>query len=466
MKILMNDMKGLKNIDMFNAGDNWIADGVSTDTRKKLKGRLFFALKGEKFDGHDFVKDAFKGGAAGIVINRSRKDIINRFNTNTIFDVEDTFSSLEELAGSIRHRHDPVVIGITGSNGKTTTKEMVAALLSAKKNVGKTEGNFNNLIGLPISILNMENDTNVWVLELGTSRFGELASLTNIADPDIGILTNIGRSHLEFFGDIEGVAKAKAEMFENMSVDSTAIVNSDDPFIKDIARRFRGDTLSAGFAEDAELRIVSFKFVNEGMEFDILHNNEQQHMYTPLNGRHYLYDIGYAILCARVLGIEWDAIKDACMHFYPVAGRGKTINYNNGITVIDDTYNANPDSVSMGLLSAVEKYGPDSIMAVIGDMLELGKHAPEQHIELGEFMALKGVRKFILTGEFSEYVKKGIVSTANDADVRQARDIDQVVNELATMIRSSAVIYIKGSRKMHMEDILTELERVKGWSHD
>jgi len=453
----MENMQQIKDLEFFGGRKAWTADGVSTDTRKSVAGKLFFALKGERFDAHNFIKDALLRQAAGVVINKERSDLINLLRNQTaVFSVNNTAEALGNLAHIIREKHGATVIAVTGSNGKTTTKEMIAQLLSRTYITGKTEGNFNNLIGLPLSILNMKQETDTWILELGTSRYGELAALTRIADPDIGIITNIGRTHLEYFGDPDGVAKAKSEIFSGMRSDTTAIINADDPLVLKIARRFEGKVLSAGFSADASLRILSYRLIRNNMEFETAYNDEVRRMSMPLWGRHYLQDMSLAILCARFLKVSWNDIETACSRFGMLKGRGTVLSYENGITVIDDTYNANPDSMREGFLSAIDRYGARNIIAVIGDMLELGNQTENQHRALGRFLTERGIHRFILTGKFSQYTLNGILSVnAEDVYAKQANDTDTVINELKTIAGRGSAIYIKGSRGMKLEDLIS-----------
>ncbi len=453
----MHDIEKLKDIKVLNAVTNWCANGVSTDTRKPINNMLFFAIKGERYDGHTFVHDAIQNGAVGVVINKDHEYLTDELKNRTaVFLVNDTVESMGELAHSIRERYNPTVITITGSNGKTTTKEMLYELLSSSYNAGRTQGNLNNLIGLPLSILNMEQDNRIWVLELGTSRYGELASLAEIASPNIGILTNIGRAHLQFFKDLEGVAKAKSEMFSAMTPDGTAIMNADDPFVMSIADHFKGRVLTAGFASNAHLRILSYSLTDEGMDFKIMYEGEEHNLSTRVSGKHYLYDIALSILCARHLNVEWDNIRTVCEHFTVFRGRGNKISYKNGITIINDTYNANPDSMLNGFLSIIERYGVEKIVAVIGDMLELGEQTAEQHFSLGKFLAEQGISKFILIGKFSDNTFQGILASGKkQIYVKQVGDIQSAVQELLYLSKDNIVIYIKGSRSMKLEQVIS-----------
>lgn len=472
MKIDMRDMQELKGMKIIGHGSDrlpgdWSALGVSTDTRKPVQGTLFFAIKGERFDGHDFAADAAAHGAAGVVLEKGRPVPAAGLQPGqAVFTVDRTVASLGELAHIVRERYRPVVVAITGSNGKTTTKEMIADLLSSIRATGKTRGNLNNLIGLPLSMLNMEPGTGAWVLELGTSRYGELTELAGMADPDIGVLTNIGRAHLEFFHDLEGVLRAKSELFSAMDKGGTAIVNADDPLAMRSTRGFQGRVLTAGFSDHASLRILSYRVSGSGMEFTVSYEGEDHRLHVPLWGRHYLYDVSLAVLCALHLGADWQAIQTACGRFSAFQGRGNVLSYDNGITVVDDSYNANPDSMREGFAAAAERYGPDHVIAVLGDMLELGESSADQHRSLGRFLAELGIRRFILAGEYGNYTLEGIYSVRREGiQAKQIGDTGVIAGELAAAGKPGDVIYIKGSRSMKLEQVIASYEASAGCSH-
>ncbi len=459
----MEDIRTTKGLEIVRGPVDWEADGVSTDTRKPMQDTLFFALRGEHFDGHDFLQTAVSQGAAGIVVSRDRAQAALSYRDRTaVFVADDTLAGLGALAHTVRTGHRPTVIAITGSSGKTTTKEMLASLLSVTHSTGKTMGNLNNRVGLPLTMLGMEPGTSVWVLELGTSRFGELGDLARIAVPDIGILTNIGMAHLEFFHDLEGVTKAKSEMFSAMSGRGTAIVNADDPRTMEAAGAFQGRVFSAGFSERADLRVGAYALADDGAgsEFVVTYRGEQHALTMPLPGRHYVHDMALAVLCARLMEVPWDGIRYACAAYRGVRGRGTAVTYKNGITVIDDTYNANPDSMREGFLSAIERYGAGRIVAVIGDMLELGEHSREQHYTLGRLLVDRGVRRFVLTGTFAGDTLDGIRS-AGVPDVHASRvdAVRDIVEELRAVSVPHGVVYVKGSRGMGLEQVVTAYGR-------
>ena len=456
MMIDRDDMRILGTIRTTDAAEGWRADGVSIDTRKDTAGRLYFSIKGGRFDGHDFAEQALARGAAGIVIDGSHAPMAQRLKSKgAVFSVDDTVASLGELARVIRNRYRPTVVGITGSNGKTTTREMLAALLEGTYVVGKTAGNLNNLIGLPVSILNMGRDSRVWVLELGTSRYGELAALTRMAAPDVGVLTNIGSAHLEFFESLEGVASAKAELFASMPEGGVAVTNADDPLTVRAAAAYRGTVLTAGFSPGASLRVLSSSATDAGMDFTVAYEGEERRLSMAVSGRHYLQDMAMAILCARHLEVGWERIAAACGRFRPMTGRGRVLSYKNGVTVIDDAYNANPDSMRQGLLSAIDRYGAGRIVAVLGDMLELGGHADREHFELGRFLAQHGVRRFVLMGSRAGRTREGVLSAGyRDVSVKLAKDAGGAVHELAALAGAGTVIYVKGSRSMRLDEVV------------
>ncbi len=467
MNISLDDIKAINGVQAVNAVEPWHAEGASTDTRKPLSNALFVAIKGEHYDGHAFVRDAASRGAAGIVM---KKGSLNPFEhtdrTPPVFFTEDTVEFLGALAHALRQRYKPTVITITGSNGKTTTKEMISGLLSGTYATGRTEGNLNNRIGLPLSMLNMDQAVRIWVLELGTSGYGELAGLAEIATPDIGVLTNIGRAHLEFFHDLQGVARAKAEMFTAMGPEGVAVMNADDPLVMDIARSFKGRVLTAGFSSHAQLRIQSYVIRPGGMDVTVAFEGGEHTLSTQMTGRHYLLDMALAIRCARHLDVGWDAIREACARFVPFKGRGSVMNYANGVTVIDDSYNANPDSMRSGFSAAVERYGAAHIVAVIGDMLELGTQTAVQHAALGEFLAGQGIRTFILIGKYADSTREGIhASGVQEVDVHMTDDLQSAADKLVLLSKPGTAIYVKGSRSMKLDQLIGAYDARMRGSH-
>lgn len=461
----MKDIQALHGVQVLNAMEPWHADGTSTDTRKPVDNTLFVALRGEHYDGHDFLRDAVSRGAAGVVVKQGTPyPLRDTARTVPVFVTEDTVAFLGDLAHALRQRYRPTVITITGSNGKTTTKELIAGLLSGTYATGRTEGNLNNRIGLPLSMLNMDPGARVWVLELGTSRYGELDALTRIAAPDIGVLTTIGRAHLEFFHDLRGVARAKSEMFTAMDPGGVAIMNADDPLVMDIAGRFGGTVLTAGFSEHAQLRVRSFALQPAGMDFIVAFEGVEHHLRTQMTGRHYLLDLALAIRCALHLNVGWDAIGEACARFTPFKGRGTILTYATNVTIIDDTYNANPDSMRSGFMSAAQRYGASNIVAVIGDMLELGAETERQHAELGQFLVNEGIRTFILIGTYADRTLQGIrASGVRQVYTYRTDDLQSAAQELVSLSKPGTAIYVKGSRSMKLEQLIAAYDtRMRG----
>ena len=320
-------------------------DGVSTDTRTIETGNLFLALKGENFDGHAFLKKACEKGASGVILSDASfaADLPSDVSA---FLVKDTKQALEDLAHFHRMRFHVPVIGITGSNGKTTTKDMTTALLSSRFHVCATQKNFNNEIGLSMTLLSMTKETEVCVVEMGMRGFGQIAELCAIASPTIGIVTNVGTSHIGILGSQENIAKAKAELIEALPKDGTAILNGDDPFVKAMGDSFEGRVISYGLAGRYTVRGTEVRYEASQTQFICTSFDEAFRVKLHLLGVHNVYDALAAIAAARVLGVDSRKIQRAFADFHPI-GQRQTLLTIAGISVMDDSYNANPLSMEM-----------------------------------------------------------------------------------------------------------------------
>ncbi|MDR2460890.1 MAG: UDP-N-acetylmuramoyl-tripeptide--D-alanyl-D-alanine ligase [Deltaproteobacteria bacterium] len=391
-----------------------LLEGISTDTRSLEPGDLFVALKGENFNGEDFAFSALEKGAKAAIVSlefyQSRKDS-GKLNANRLIGVEDTLFSLGELARTLRIKSKAKVIAITGSVAKTTVKELIYSIFSCQYPGGVvgTTGNFNNLIGLPLSVFKLGSDTTHLILEMGANHFGEIARLTQIAEPDLGIITKVERAHLEFFGDKNGVARAKGELFLGMEkIDSIKVLNVSDPFLKGmeigIGRRF---TFGQG-AVGADLRLVKRGQLPDGQELffesDYLEGGSLK-VTSSLLGYHNGENILAACAAALAYGVSQEAILKGVAEVEPLNGRGKTFEQD-GIYIIDDSYNANPGSMEGALMALMERPGTQK-SAVLGDMLELGEKSPKYHLDLGRRCAAYGIKNLYLTGDYAGYVEEG-----------------------------------------------------------
>jgi UDP-N-acetylmuramoyl-tripeptide--D-alanyl-D-alanine ligase len=413
-----------------------IAQGYSIDSRTIGKGELFFAVKGERFDGHDFVAAALDKGASAAVV---RKDQLDRYaDTSHVLAVADTLVALQTLATVVRKLWGKPLVGITGSMGKTTTKEAIAHVLSAKFRVLKSEGNFNNHFGLPLMLLKVEREHDVAVIEMGMSHAGEIRALAKIAAPDIGVVTNVAAVHLEFFDSIAGIARAKYELVESLPSNGIAILNADDEYVSQFGRDFKGKVITYGTRSTADIRAENVQARGAGgSEFDVVTSSGSEHATLSLVGRHNILNSLAAVSVALVRGMHLSEAVAALSTLAPADKRGEVLQLGN-ITVINDCYNSNPNALN-AMVDALVCISAKRRIVVAGAMLELGPMEEELHRQSGMHIAEKkidallGVRGHALA--MVEAAKAGgtraeFVATPEEAGewlAREAREGDAVL---------------------------------------
>ncbi len=450
-------------------GDSAIS-GFSTDTRRLGNGDLFWALRGDRFDGHDFIREAFNRGAAGVVADSARitgKDVPRG---RLAIVVPDTLKALGDLASWWRHAHSAWVAVITGSAGKTTTKEMAAVVFEKDGPTLRSEGNFNNLIGLPLTLLRLRGEHRRAVLEMGMNRPGEIARLTEIADPDVGLITNVARAHLEGLGDIRAVAVAKAELLDVMSAGSTALLNGDDPMVMAEAHRFRGRVLTFGLHQGNDFRAGSVQDLGRnGSAFDFETGKECVRIHLAVPGRQNIRNGLAAASMAAVSGIPLPVIAEALESFRGIAGRFTVVDLPGGGLLVDDTYNANPSSLEAALFSVgtlVPKGG--RIIAGLGDMLELGRETAPAHLEAGRMAAERGVSHLFVMGEQADLIIRGALEGGlPEHCTHRMRNHEEMAGGIQTVLEREDVVLLKASRGMHFERVVERLRgaNAKGGRH-
>ena len=421
--------------------------GVSTDSRSVRPGDIFFALRGDNFDGHKFVGEALEKGAAAAVVEYASEPTNSE---KPVILVPSTLWALGDLASAWRMSFPALKLAaITGSNGKTTTKEMSAAIVSLKFNTHKNTGNFNNLIGLPLTLLELDDSYERAVVELGMNDFGEIERLAEISRPDVGTITNIGRAHLEKLGGLDGVARAKGELVERFGPDNVFVVNLDDPRVEEIASGTNCKKLTYGIKnEKASLRAkditqdgtAGIRFVMSLMGKD---------MPVRINGIG-LHNVMNALCAAGIgysLGCGPDEIKAGLEGFKPGKMRLEVLRSPAGFGIINDTYNANPDSIRSAVNELVTLAGEGRSIAVVGDMLELGEASGPEHRALGEYISKAGVDLLVAYGNFGGDVVEG---AGKGVHAKTHADAARAVAEAAS---KGDVVLIKGSRGMRMEEV-------------
>ncbi|HPD60676.1 MAG TPA: UDP-N-acetylmuramoyl-tripeptide--D-alanyl-D-alanine ligase [Thermodesulfobacteriota bacterium] len=432
--------------------------GISTDSRTIKPGEIFLALKGDTFDGHDFISEAIGKGALGVVVQSGRsvaqtkKDLI-------IIEVKDTLYALGDCAAQYRRLYDIPIVAVTGSNGKTTTKEMIAAVLSNKRRVLKNQGNLNNLIGLPLSLLKLSSAHDVGVFELGMNRRGEIARLVDIAHPTVGIVTNVGPVHLEYLKTIEEVAEAKGELFQNLSPEATAIINQDDPRIEKLSSRFSGEKITIGIKKPGDVTAKNIVPIGaDGMRFDLVIREKTLPVFLPMIGAHNVMNALAAAGAVIALGEDPIMISEGLKNFHNLNLRQQLITLPEGITIINDTYNANPVSMKKALETFFLLQGSRRGIVILGDMLELGSQAAALHRELGHEVAKMGIRLLIIMGQFSFDVREGALSGGLfSSSIYIGRSHQDIIDFLRGVLKPGDLVLVKGSRGMAMEKVVEGL---------
>lgn len=437
--------------------------GISTDTRSLIPGEMFVALRGERFDGHDFAALALAKGACGVLMQKGR---VGGFGDRAysrgaaLVEVEDTLFALGEIARKWRQLHGVQVVGITGSNGKTTTKEMLASILERSRSVLKNKGNLNNRIGLPLTLLQLRQHHRAVVLEMGMSEQGEIARLSQIACPEVGLITQVAPAHLQGLGNVEGVAREKGELFHALGTQGMALVNLDDPWVVRLASGCAARKVSFGFQQGATVRGRQAEpFQRGGARFCLEVAGESIQVQLKAQGTPMLRGALAAAAGAWVLGATLDEIKGALEDFRASAGRLQVVSLPKGMVLIDDTYNANPVSMAAAL-ELLCLGGEGRAVAVLGEMRELGALAPQAHKELGEKAASLGVKVLLAVGKWASWVAEGARQRAakGGMEILEAPDCEEAVGILRRMTRPGDRILVKGSRAAAMETIVEALK--------
>lgn len=434
---------------------NSYALGIATDSRTIKKGEIFLAVQGPVFNGHDFVAGALKKGAIGAIVSNIDGSYRNMKN-KVIIRVSSTTEALMDIANYYRKKFNCKVIGITGSNGKTTTKEMAAFLLSKKFNVLKAEGSFNNQIGVPLTLFKLNSRHDIVVVELGMNHAGEIKKLAKVIEPNIGVITNVGIAHTEFLKNIKNVAKAKGELLEVLAKNNgTAVLNWDDAEIRKLGNKYKGRIVTFGIKKHADVKADHIKNINNrGYSFNLCIGKDCVKAKLNMLGFHNIYNVLCASAVAYSSGMTIDLIKKAVNNFkQEVKGRLRVFNNKKNI-IIDDTYNANPASVKTAIdtLDKIKCCGKKII--VLGDMLELGKLACSEHRQIGKCINGTSINVLFTLGNYS----RNIASQLNGKKQKTHFSYkDELINELKKILEPGDVVLVKGSRRMKMEEIVKAL---------
>ncbi len=442
--------------------------GLSTDSRKMTPGYIFLALKGERYDGHSFLNNAINAGAMGVIVEPDTTIAKELFNNNlVVINVPSTLKALGDLASWWRRQWQGKVIAITGSNGKSTTKEMTASILSLKAKTVKSPGNFNNLIGLPLTILLLQEYHKLAVVEMGMNRAGEIARLTQIADPDIGLITNVAKAHLEGFNGLHGVMKAKGELLGVMSKESTAILNGDDEAYEQLSPTFQGKVITFGLGKTNQIRAEKIKRIGDrAQSFNICIKGETMPVKIHLPGIHNVLNALSGAAIAFCLSASKELITEGLEKFRPIKGRFHFIDLKGGIRIIDDTYNANPSSLRAALQTIKGLVGKNQGLVIgLGEMMELGKESSKYHFNAGQLVADMKARYLVVMGEHGRDVIEGAWKGGMDRkQTHIATTHAEMSDSIKAHIKKGDILFMKGSRKVALDKVVEGISEYFGLS--
>jgi UDP-N-acetylmuramoyl-tripeptide--D-alanyl-D-alanine ligase len=429
---------------------------VVRDDREAAEGSLFVCIRGERADGHDFAARAFASGAVCCLCQRTPPGAEDKPHIL----VDSTLDALKALGEYYRSLFNIPVVGVTGSVGKTTAKEMIAAVLSRRFNVLKTQGNLNNEIGVPLTLLSIQEEHEAAVVEMGISDFGEMHRIAKMVRPDISVITAIGYSHLENLGSLEGVLRAKAEVFEYMTPQGLAVLNGDDALLSQYDPGI--PVVTFGTEESCDLRAESVRQRMDGAEpvvdFTVAHGEKRFDARVRAFGAHLVYGALAAAAAGIALGVPDEEIARGLMDFKPIGSRARVVG-TGYITLIDDSYNANPSSMRAALSSLATLEGRK--VALLGDMFELGEESDTLHREIGEFAAKCGIDCLICCGQKAEFIFKGLISTGSEIEAWHFPLKAALLSALPRLIRPGDNVLVKASHGMHFEELAQALEALR-----
>ncbi|MAE77624.1 MAG: hypothetical protein CMJ85_12240 [Planctomycetes bacterium] len=431
-------------------GGEGLATGVSTDTRTLRRGDLFVALRGERFDGHDFLAEAISRGAAGVLVQEAPAEMGEAF----VVVVDDTGRALLALAAAYRRAMEVSVVGITGSCGKTSTKEMASHLLGSERRVIAAERSFNNHVGVPLTLFRVDEQTDVALVEIGTTAPGEVAELADVAQPDVALVTMIGRAHLAGLGSLAGVLREKGALLEAVAEQGVAVLNADDPFTPELARRSRAArTLRFGLRAAADITADSLRPTARGVALRIVATEAGQvhAVELPRAGQHDVRNLLAALCIGRALGVELEAMLARVSTLSPVPRRLEPKLAKNGVAILDDTYNANPESLLAALTVLDASTVATARVLVLGDMLELGDDAAAIHAVVGEQLVGR-VDRLVTVGSLAAQAGEAFVElTGNAGGWTRFDDVDQVSSVLPELFQSGDLVLFKASRGVALD---------------
>ncbi|MDI6689879.1 MAG: UDP-N-acetylmuramoyl-tripeptide--D-alanyl-D-alanine ligase [Actinomycetota bacterium] len=451
------------NGELLNGLPQRVINDISIDTRTLKPGDLFIPIKGDHYDGHQFLKCALEKGAFGFLTqkwDKALKNIFGELKEETIvIRVEDGLKALKDLAQYLRGQLRVEVVGITGSTGKTCTKDMLANVLSQRMKVIWSERNYNNEIGVPLTILKAEQGTQILVVEMAMRGLGQIRELAEIAHPTIGLVTNVGKTHFEFLGSEELIAQAKSELVEAIPEDGIVFLNQDDFWTERLKSLSLAQVLTFGLSELSNFRACDINVDSMGKpSFKILSNRGDIWVNLPILGRHNVYNALATFAIASYLGLPLEDIKNGLETCTLSGMRMQLLTTPKGITILNDAYNANPTSMRAALIALGDIKSQSRKIAVLGDMLELGEITDVSHFELGKFVKEVGVNTLITVGERSKRIAEGALQSGMDSkEVISCDASTEAARILNRMLEQGDIVLIKASRAMKLEEVADSL---------
>ncbi len=440
--------------------------GVSTDSRTIKAGELFVSLKGDRFDGHLFINDALAKGASGVMLNRECN--LREFPSSTkdaaVIQVNDTLRALGDLASFWMQQNNATVVAITGSNGKTTTREMTATILEQSHDVLKPEHNLNNLIGVPLTLLRLNPHHNIAVVEMGMNRRGEIKRLSQIAQPHIGLITNISHVHLQYLESINTVAQAKGELFESLTSGDHAVINTDEPLVLELSRHCSARKLTFGINHKARVTATDVHPSDYSTNhFTLKIEGESLPITLKICGIHNIYNALAAASIATIFKLTPEQIKAGLECFTAFSGRMEISIFDQNICIINDTYNANPKSMEIALKTLARLKGKGRGIAVLGDMLELGEASETFHQHLGSLIRELSLDAVFLMGSYAEVVAESAMAQGvSEEAIYIGKTHEQIAEKLTKKVKADDCLLFKGSRGMKLEKVLARFLQMRG----
>lgn len=446
--------------ELLQGDENIIIEDIVIDSRDIEKNHLFIAIIGEKNDGHSYLKEAVKNGAVAVVVDREINEDFILNSKTAVLKVADTTQALQKIAHFYRNSFKELkLIAVTGSAGKTTTKDLIYSVLSQKFRTLKTEGNYNNHIGLPLTLLKLSGKEDFAVVEMGMSDFGEIKLLAEIARPDWGVITNVAEAHLEQLGSLENIAKAKKELLDSLNKDNKAVLNYDNIYTRQMISKTKAEVISFGFEENSDLQTINYNYDQNREElcFEVVYKEQSYNFKFNKAGKHNIYNIMAALIIAFEQGLTAAQIQKGLLSVEFSDLRMEFITLENGSKIINDSYNANPLAVRAAL-DVLKELKSKRKIAVLASMLELGEKSSLKHKEIGYYAADKDLDLLITVGKKAKFIADAALEKMNKNKVISFPSNKQAIEYLTKNLLAGDLILIKGSRGNKLEKIVAALK--------